>query len=195
MNFLFYDKIELGEKNEGELLLKRLKNKSLLVTLVSTLIIIGIMGVSIWYYCADPLTDDGLTTYTDKSGNYNVYTIMLINKSRTDIDIQSVTVNGKMKPDLVQLGITYNSGHQVQFMGEQTDPATKFMDLHTESIHPQLSEQKIRTIIENKTKSNQKTPIHFGIAVRFDQQPLQEVTIRYKYLGLTKEKHITKWFR
>ncbi|SDX05341.1 hypothetical protein [Paenibacillus sp. CF384] len=175
-------------------MLKRLKYKSLLVTLVSALIIIGVISVSIWYYRADPLVDDGVTTYTDIDGNYHVYTIMLINKSRTDINIQSVTVNGKMKPDLVQLGISYNTGHQVQFMGEKTDPATTFMDVHNQSIRPQLSSQKIRTIIENKANSNQKTPIYYGIAIRFDQQPLEEVTIRYTYLGLTKEKHITRWF-
>src|SRR5690606_9844443 len=109
---------------------------------------------------------EGLTTYTDNVGNYKVYTIMLKNNSSTDIDIQSVTVNGNMKPDLVQLGITYNSLHLVQYSGEQTSPATKFMDLHTHSIiHPQLSQQKIQTIIENRAKSNQETPIFYGIAV------------------------------
>lgn len=169
----------------------RLKNKSLLVTLVSAFIVIGVIGVSIWYNQTDPLMDDGLTTYTDPVDQHKVYTIMLINKSSTDIDIQSVTVNGKMKPDFVQLGITYNSDHMVQYVGEETFPATKFMDLHTESIHPKLSDQKVRTIFENKAKSNQRTPIHYGIAVRFDQHPLKKVTIRYKYLGLTKEKHIT----
>lgn len=174
--------------------MKRLTDISRLIPIVGALFILVMIAAIIWYQRADPLLDNGLTVYTDPVGNYKVYTIEVVNRSESIIDIQSVTVNGKKMPDHVQLGITYDSGHLVQFLGDQTDPATKLMDLDDASIQPQLSKQEIRTVLASKVNSNKSTPIHYGIVVRYDEEPLQEVTIRYTYLGLTKEKRVTKWF-
>jgi hypothetical protein len=94
-------------------------------------------------------------------------------------------------PALVQLGITYDSHHLVQFLGEQSDPATKLMDLLDSSIQPQLSAEEIQTILVSKANSKKRTPIHYGVVVRYDKESLQDMTIRYTYLGFTKVKRIT----
>ncbi|MDQ0875882.1 hypothetical protein QFZ77_004541 [Paenibacillus sp. V4I3] len=174
--------------------MKRLTGISRLVAMIGALTVMVVIAVIIWYHRADPLNDNGLTVYTDPVGNFKVYTIEVVNRSESDIDIQSVTVNSEKMPNRVQLGITYNSGRLVQFLGDQTDPATKLMDLHDASIQSQLSDQEIRTILASKVNSNKQTPIHYGVVVRYDEEPLQEVTIRYTYLGFTKVKRVTKWF-
>ncbi|RAP77225.1 hypothetical protein [Paenibacillus montanisoli] len=170
--------------------MKRLKNRLRFVSIVSALFILGVIAAIIWYQRADPLIYNGITIYTDPGGKNKVYTIEIGNRSGTEIKLQHVTVNDRKKPDLVQLGITYNSSHLVQFMGNQTDPATKIMDLQDAPIHPQLSAKKIRAVLASNVNSNKSTPIHYGIVVRYDQEPLQEVTIRYDYLGFTKVKHV-----
>lgn len=175
-------------------MLKRIRGIPLAVTLVVAFIFLAIIVVIMWYLQADPLIDNGLSEYTAPDGNMKAYTIELVNNGSSDIDIQSVTVNGGNIPDLVQLGITYNSGHLVQYWGEQTDPATKIMDLHEASIHPKLSPEEIQNVFANLETSKTQTPIHYGVVVRYDKEPIQEVTIRYTYLRFTKEKRITKWF-
>ncbi|RIX50249.1 hypothetical protein D3P08_20570 [Paenibacillus nanensis] len=61
------------------------------------------------------------------------------------------------------------------------------------SIEPQLSGQEIQSALASSTPQR-STPIHYGIVVRYDEEPLQEVTIRYSYLGFNKIKRITQWF-
>lgn len=36
--------------------------------------------------------------------------------------------------------------------------------------------------------------MQYGLRIRYEKQPIQSVTIRYKYLGFTKVKTITRWF-
>ena len=174
--------------------MKRFKNISWLVPMVGAFLILAMIAAVIWYQRSDPLISNGLTVYTDPDGNFKVYTIQVANRSKSDIDIQSVTVNGEKMPDLVQLGITYDSSHLVQFLGEQTDPATKLMDLHDASIQPQLSAEEIQTILVSKANSKKRTPIYYGVVVRYDKESLQDMTIRYTYLGFTKVKRIIKGF-
>jgi hypothetical protein len=159
--------------------------------MVGAFLILAVIAAVIWYQRSDPLIYSGLTGYTDPDGNFKVYTIQVVNRSNSDIDIQSVTVNGETMPDLVQLGITYDSHHLVQFLGEQTDPATKLMDLHDASIQPQLSAEEIQTILVSIANSKKRTPIHYGVVVRYDKESLQDMTIRYTYLGFNKVKRIT----
>lgn len=65
------------------------------------LAVMVVIAAIIWYHRADPLIDNGLTVYTDPVGNYKVYTIEVVNRSESDIDIQSVTVNGEKMPNRV----------------------------------------------------------------------------------------------
>ncbi|TLS50786.1 hypothetical protein FE782_19000 [Paenibacillus antri] len=173
--------------------MKRRKSYSWLVPLVGAFLIAAI-AAAVWFQRSEPLIDNGLTIYEDPDGNGKVYTLEIVNGSNSDIDIQSVTVNGGTVPDRIQLGITYDSNRLVQFLGEQTDPATTLMGLHDASIQPQLSAEEIRTIVARKTNSEKRTPIHYGLVVRYDQGAVQEMTIRYTYLGFAKVKRITQWF-
>lgn len=36
--------------------------------------------------------------------------------------------------------------------------------------------------------------MQYGLRIRYEKQPIRSVTIRYKYLGFTKVKTITRWF-
>lgn len=174
--------------------MKRRSSISWLVPIVGAFVIVAVIAAIIWFQRSDPLIDNGLTVYTDPEGNGKVYTLEVINRSRSDIDIQSVTVNGGTAPDQIQLGITYDSNRLVQFFGEQTDPATKLMGLHDASIRPHRSAEEIRTILARNANSEKRTPIHYGIVVRYDEGAVQEMTIRYTYLGFTKVKRIARWF-
>ncbi|MDQ6420403.1 hypothetical protein RB620_13240 [Paenibacillus sp. LHD-117] len=140
--------------------MKRLRDIPWLVPIVGALFIFTVIAAIIWYQRSDPFIDNGLTVYTDPVDNYKVYTIEVFNKSKSDIDIQSVTVNGEKIPDYIQLGISY-SGRLVQFFGDQTDPATKLMDLQDASIQPQLSAQEIQAILSGKVNLKKPTPIYY----------------------------------
>ncbi|TYP73967.1 hypothetical protein [Paenibacillus methanolicus] len=150
----------------------------------------ALLGVVIWFDRADPMRNDGLTTYTDPVGRFKIYTIMLMNESRHDIKLQSVQVNDGEMPMIAQLGVTYGSGHQVQYIGDQTDPAIRFMELRALPIRPKASEEEIRAIIADRSP----TPTYYGVMFRYDREPVRQVTIRYTYYGLPKVKHIRSWF-
>ncbi|MFC4099867.1 hypothetical protein [Paenibacillus xanthanilyticus] len=158
--------------------------------IIGAFALVVLLGVVIWFDRADPIRDDGLTTYSDPGGRYKIYTVMVKNESRQDIKLQSVQVNDGEKPMIAKLGITYGSGHQVQYLGEQTDPATRFVELEASPIQPQASEEEILAIIAN----GKSTPTHYGIMFRYDDEPVQQITIRYTYYGLPKVKHIRSWF-
>lgn len=174
--------------------MKRLKTKTWPVAGVGALFLLAAIAAIMGYQRADPLISNGMGVYADPTGNYMVYSIQVVNASKTDIDIQSVTVNGGQTPDYVQLGIAYNSNSLIQYAEDKTDPSIKMIDLHDASIEPQLSPAKVQAIIFNKEKAKKPTPIHYGIVVRHLKEPLREVTIRYTYLGFTKVKRITHWF-
>ena len=160
---------------------------------VGALLILGVTAASICYLRSDPLISNGLSVFTDPNGN-KVYTIEIINRSSSDIKLQSVTVNGAATPDFVRLGIAFDTGRMVQYMGAETDPNTKLMDLSAAVIQPRLSAGEMQSILAGKLNTKEPTPIHYGIVVRYDKAPIREVTIRYRYLGFTKVKRITEWF-
>ncbi|REK75090.1 hypothetical protein [Paenibacillus paeoniae] len=172
--------------------MKQVSGRLKLLSAVGALLILAIIATIIWYQRTEPLMDDGLTVYQNPDSKIKFYTMMIVNKSNSTIDIQRVTVNGEKIPDNVQLGITFDSGRLVQYLGDETYPATKMMNLHDASILPQLPVQEIGAIIASEVKKH--TPIHYGIVVRYDQEAIQEMTIRFTYLGFTKTKRITKWF-
>jgi hypothetical protein len=99
-----------------------------------------------------------------------------------------VEINGHEKPDKVQLGVTYDSGAMVQV--GLSNPAIIFMDLKDSSIYPELSPEEFQTALVEKVH----TPMHYGIRILYERSTIKKVTIRYKYLGFTKVKNITKWF-
>ncbi|WP_168118635.1 hypothetical protein [Paenibacillus sp. HB172176] len=160
---------------------------------VCVVLVLGVIAAILWYQRADPLLNNGLTTFSSPEGK-KIYTIELVNASDSDIDIRSISVNGGKQPDFAKLGITYDSEQTVQYFGDQTDPATEIMELHEAAIEPQLSREEKQAVFASNATSKQHTPIHYGVVVQYDKEPIREVTIRYTYLGFTKEKRITNWF-
>lgn len=148
------------------------------------LTIIGLVSATTWYQVTDPLTNDGL-----QQVNYQKeFVLELSNVGYGKIDILSVMINGDNTPDMVQLGVTYDSGAMVQVLPDP-NPAIKFIDIHASSIYPKLSLKEFHAALEKKVQ----TPMQYGLRIRYEKQPIQSVTIRYKYLGFKKVKTITKW--
>lgn len=69
-------------------------------------------------------------------------------------------------------------------------PATQFMDLTASSIYPELSGDKAQAALQRK----EHTPMQYGLRLHYENQPIQSITIKYKYLGFKKMKNITRWF-
>jgi hypothetical protein len=55
------------------------------------------------------------------------------------------------------------------------DPATQFMDLSASSIYPALSQEEFHAALEKK----EHTPMQYGLRIRYENQPIQNVTITY----------------
>ncbi|KRF13669.1 hypothetical protein [Paenibacillus sp. Soil787] len=164
----------------------KLKNKFIISMFV--LILIGMVVVTSWYRHTDPLIDDGLQEVSYQGGGQKEYVIQFRNEGYGKIDIISVKTNGET-PATVQLGVSYDSAALVQVLPD-SDQAIKFMDIRAASIYPKLSVKEFHEALEKKVH----TPIHYGLRIRYDKQPIERVTIRYKYLGFTKVKIITRWF-
>ena len=147
------------------------------------LTIIGLVSATTWYQVTDPLTNNGLQQ------GQKEYVFELSNVGYGKIDILSVMINGDDTPDMVQLGVTYDSGAMVQVL-PNPNPAIKFTDIHASSIYPKLSLKEFRAALEKKVQ----TPMQYGLRIRYENQLIHSVTIRYKYLGFKKVKTITKWF-
>ncbi|MCR2807147.1 hypothetical protein [Paenibacillus soyae] len=175
--------------------MKGTKSMRWLAAAFGAFILVAAIAAVIWYQRADPLDDTGLTVYTNSADMYKAYTVEIVNKSKSAIDILSVTVNDGQTPDYARLGITYDSPHLVQFFEEETDPATQIMELHDATIEPQLPSKDMTAAIMNKDNEKEPTPIHYGIVIRYDKDPIQEVKNRYRYLGFTKVKRVKHWFR
>ncbi len=144
-------------------------------------LIIGAGSVWVSFSRKEPLIQNGAGLYTEADGA-EFHVVELLNTSQRDIKLTGVTVNGSHLPDVAQLGITYDSGHIVQYMGENTDPATKFMELDEAAIHPRLKAEKVQQVIQQKAN----TPIHYGVLVRYDKEPVLEIAIHYTYMGFNK---------
>ncbi|OME86284.1 hypothetical protein BK120_10030 [Paenibacillus sp. FSL A5-0031] len=148
-----------------------------------------VLSVIIWYRITDPLVNNGLQRINNHDGKVEEYVVELSNEGFQKIDIKKVSVNGEDRSDDVQLGISYDSTHMVQVL-PSLDPATQFMELSASSIYPALSRGEIQAALERK----EHTPMQYGLRIRYEHQPIQNVTITYKYLGFTKTKSITNWF-
>lgn len=156
----------------------------------SLFIIVGLLiSMTVWYQITEPLVNNGLQQVNNEDGQTHEYVLELSNEGYVKIDILSVKINGEDQSDLAQLGIAYDSGRMVQVLPTH-DPDLQFMDLKASSIYPALSQDEFKAALAKK----EHTPMQYGLRLRYDNQSIQNVTIKYKYFGFTKEKNITKWF-
>jgi hypothetical protein len=142
---------------------------------VGLFILIGLaISVTVWYRMTDPLVNNGLQRINNEDGQVEEYVVELSNEGYQKIDIMNVKVNGEDRSDVVQLGISYDSGHTVLVLSSP-DPATQFMDLSASSIYPALSQEEFHAALEKK----EHTPMQYGLRIRYENQPIQNVTITY----------------
>jgi hypothetical protein len=168
---------------------RKLKLKNIIIGMCFFIITGLFISILTWYRITDPLANYGISDFNYQDGKQKEYVIELSNEGYGKIDILSVNINGDDKPDKVQLGVTYDSGHMVQVLSFPV-PAIVFMDLKASSIFPELTEEEFNAAMEKKVH----TPMEYGLRIRYEKKSIQSVTIKYKYLGFTKVKKITRWF-
>lgn len=165
--------------------MKLKKNIGIIVMTFGLLLLIVLIG---WYRATNPLQDSGLQTYELPSENGVV--LGLENKSHFSVKLMDVTVNGESTTEPVYLGISFDTNSYVA-MSPDPDPNIQFMNIVDHPIYTQLTGKDADEAIKRK----QHTPIHYGIRiVNNTSKPMKYITIRYKYLGFTKTKTITRWF-
>jgi len=137
-----------------------LNRKKTFIISMCVLTIIGLVSASTWYQVTDPLTNNGLQQINNfQYVGQKEYVLELSNVGYGKIDILSVMINGDDTPDMVQLGVTYDSGAMVQVLPDP-HPAIKFTDIHTSSIYPELSLKEFHAALEKKIQ----TPMQYGYA-------------------------------
>lgn len=145
------------------------KTKLLILSLI--VVLLGMVGFSIYVFSQNPLVSDGYSEYN--LGRKKV-DISLMNKGNRNITIQEVQVNGQ-SPQKAQLVISYTE-HLVAG-GIDFDPKAKFLEINEQPIHPELSPAKRQQALHSSI-----IPIHYGIRI-FNDEDIESVKIKYKYWG------------
>lgn len=162
-------------------------NKKRIIKGSCLILILGLFISSyIWYRTSEPLMIDGLSETKSPDGKHEEYVIELVNEGYGNIDILDVKINGEDASDLVQLGITYDSGQMVQILPDP-HPEIKFMNINASAIFPKLTQKEFYAALEKKVH----TPMQYGLRIFNKNKPINSVTIRYKYLGFIKTKKLT----
>jgi CRISPR/Cas system-associated exonuclease Cas4 (RecB family) len=148
----------------------------------TTLLIIILTGV-LYVYKSNPLIIDGLTEYNNSREKI---ILEIVNKGYRGIELQEVTLLSNIKPEHVELGISYT----MQLVAGGIDEAVqanqiKFVNIDEQVIEPELSNQNKKIAIESKGN----IPIHYGIRIS-NKVSISDVIIKYKYYGITKTKHV-----
>lgn len=162
--------------------------RKIVQTCLFVMAILGIFIVLWLYSTVKPLENYGLQTY--QTPNEQGYVLELVNTGAFKIELLDVKVNGEKPPGPVYLGIAFDINTFVSVSSNQ-DPNMAFMNIRDYPINPSLTGIEIQEALKKKNH----TPIHYGLKiVNNDNESVKSVTIRYKYLGLTKTTTITKWF-
>lgn len=155
------------------------------IPLISSIIIIIIVLVLIIILVnQSPLKVNGYS----KEDNGRTLILEVINKGISNVELIDVFVNDNKNPVKVELGVSY-TGHLVVGSGLDEDPNIKFLEINKEKISPDLSPEEKELAIKKK-----ESPIHFGIRI-YENDPIDEVTVKYKYFGWTYTKSfiVVKW--
>ncbi|UVI32891.1 hypothetical protein [Paenibacillus spongiae] len=157
----------------------RKKNKRILAFIGLFAIVVFVAGFS-YVYLSDPLRVDGVTNYDNERKKL---LLSVVNEGKGSLHLKKVQVNGSAEPQQAELGMSYSM--QLVLGGIEGSPQAAFVGLDEEPITPARKAKDVRDIIDSKMAK----PIHYGIRIVNDTN-MNDVTITYRYFGITKTKRI-----
>jgi hypothetical protein len=113
------------------------------------------------------------------SNTNNSATIELHNTGFANVKIKEVLVNGSLKPEEVELGVS-RTGNMIVGGNLEEDPYISFHDITSLPIKQELSAERMNELFSTNDRS---TIIHYGIRL-WHNDPIDNVTIKYSYLGI-----------
>jgi hypothetical protein len=132
-------------------------------------------------YLSNPIVINGSSTYEDMNENKEIV-FHFDNEGINKVLIKEVLINNQVGK--VDLGISYDTSHIVQ--SGTDNESIKFVDLGEEFVNPRLSSDQVLDALNKK----ENTPIHYGIRIRNYKEPIEFISIKYKYFGLPVSKEI-----
>ena len=152
---------------------------------VISILLIGTIVVFLGFvYFSKPIVLDGSSTYEDMIGNKDIV-IHLYNEGISKVLLKKVLINNKAGTKKVELGVSYDTSQNVQ--SGTDNKLIMFGELEKEYVNPRIPSGEILGIINKK----EMTPINYGIRIMDYDEPIESITIKYKYLGFPVTKKIT----
>lgn len=71
---------------------------------------------------------------------------------------------------------------QIVSAGIEENPQARIIGIDEGFIHPKLSENELRDLINNNT---QQLPLHYGVLI-INKEDIESIRIKYKYFGISK---------
>jgi len=149
---------------------------------LSSLIFISLLLILIFVGYVFIVNSTPLKSYGHSTYDYEDKVILeLNNEGHSNIKIIEVLVNDNTKPEDVKLVVSY-TGRLVS-AGIESEPYAKFIKINEEPIKPELSGEQVKEILQTK---EYKIPLHYGIQI-VNNIEIRNVTVKYKYYGMTKK--------
>ncbi|AZK45141.1 hypothetical protein [Paenibacillus lentus] len=155
------------------------KQKKVKILSFSFIILLCITMLSFYMYIwiSDPLKTDGWSNYNKE--HKRIY-LSLINNGFIKMEIEKVTVNSGKQPEQLNLVMSYTG--QIVSAGIEENPQARIIGIDEGFIHPKLSENELRDLINNNT---QQLPLHYGVLI-INKENIESIRIKYKYFGISK---------
>ena len=154
------------------------------LTVLSFFLIATILVFLGFVYLSKPIVLDGSSTYEDMNGNKDSV-IHFYNEGISKVLLKEVLINNQAGTKEVELGVSYDTSQIVQ--SGTDNKLIMFGELDKEYVNPRIPSGEILGIINKK----EMTPIHYGIRIMDYDEPIESITIKYKYLGFPVYKEIT----
>ncbi|SFA87719.1 MULTISPECIES: hypothetical protein [unclassified Bacillus (in: firmicutes)] len=158
------------------------------LSIISLILIFSVLVFITFAKFSNPICIDGVSISIKEDGKNDVV-FHIYNKGLKSVTIEEFTLNNKNHPKGLALGISYDTQQLVQ--SGTNNPLIKFMKIDSELIEPRLTNQEMKEAIKRK----EMTPIHYGIRVEYDEEPIESMTIKYQYFGfaVTKKYSLERW--
>ncbi|WP_043932926.1 hypothetical protein [Bacillus sp. EB01] len=155
-----------------------MKKSFTVLSIILTGTLVAFLG---FIYLSNPIVINGSSTYEDTNENIEIV-FHLDNEGINKVLIKEVRINNQVGK--VDLGISYDTSDIVQ--SGTDNESIKFVDLGEEFVNPRLSSDQVIDALNKK----ENTPIQYGIRIKNFKEPIEFITIKYKYFGLPVSKEI-----
>ena len=157
-----------------------MKKRLTVISIILTGAIVVFLG---FVYLSKPIVLDGSSTYENRNGNKDIV-IHLYNEGISKVLLKEVLINNQAGTNKAELGVSYDTSQNVQ--SGTDNKLIMFGELEKEYVNTRIPSGEIQGIINKK----EMTPIHYGIRIMDYDEPIESITIKYKYLGFPVSKKI-----